>query len=97
MPCLLILLSVIALPFFFAIVRAEVEKYAVAFCGLWCLVLCTEFWSREVVRVVVGRLVMPKALASAERREKHTMLRPKPGLEVAGDLTFDICCLPVMV
>lgn len=36
---LLILLSVITLPFFFANAGDDVEKAAAASCGLWCLVL----------------------------------------------------------
>lgn len=44
-PRLLILLSTITFPFFFASTGA-VENAAAAFCGLWCLVLRIVFCSR---------------------------------------------------
>lgn len=65
-----------AFPFFFAWAADDVENAAAAFCncGLECLVLRNVFCSRGVAIDREERVVRSKALVSAERREKHTIL-----------------------
>lgn len=72
MEAILILLSVCCLSPFFA-TGADVENPAEPFSNLWCCVFWKVLRTGIIGDEIVGRSDMPKALAMADRKERHFM------------------------
>ena len=87
MEAILILLSVCCLSPFFA-TGADVENPAEPFSILWCRVFWKVLRTVTIEDEIVGRSGMPKALAMADRKERHFMAALRNGrqmIEVEDD------------